>query len=167
MNPQAEIEHVAPGRARLRIRARKGEYGYFNELATRLEGLDGVTGVTTNPLTGSVLILCDTKATPDAIVAAAQSAGLFKLHKRMAGTPLALADPQAVVAAMDRRLRHATQDEVSLRSAMFILLLGLGLSQMFRGQVMAPATSLLWYAFTILNANGPATGGPGPATPDE
>lgn len=54
-----------------------------------------------------------------------------------------------------------------LRGLIFSLLLLLALAQAARGQVLAPAASLLWYAFDLVRFARPSPRGRTPGATDE
>lgn len=123
--PLAKIVHAMPGRARLRIAARRGDGVFFASIATGLLAIPGVSRVETRPLTGSVVI---EHAEPIAhITAAAERGRLFVLANAHAAPSSAQAvpiDPKLVAAA------------------------GLGafaLWQLAEGRILPPAVTLAWY----------------------
>jgi hypothetical protein len=127
--PLAEIVHVMPGRARLRIAERRGDSVFFASLATGLSAIAGVSHVEVRPLTGSILV---EHAGPLArIGTAAARERLFVLsdvHPAPVPTPAMPIDPRKAVAA------------------------GLGifaLWQLLRGRVLPPAITLAWYAAVL------------------
>ena len=56
MLPAAFIEHQLPHRLRLKIPSMRGDGAFFEELARRLSMLPGVTALSANPVTASILI---------------------------------------------------------------------------------------------------------------
>lgn len=50
---------------------------------------------------------------------------------------------------VDQGVRRTSSGSADLRTLLFLLLLGLAVAQLLRGQVLAPAASLLWYAFDL------------------
>ena len=96
--PIAEIVHAMPGRARLRIAARRGDAVFFASVATGLSTIPGVHKVEVRPLTGSVVIL---HSRPFARIAtAAREARLFDAGERRPpppATPAMAIDPKMVV----------------------------------------------------------------------
>ncbi len=73
--PLAVVEHSIPGRMRLRVRARRGDAGFF-ERAAGLGRVPGVHGVRANAQTGSILI--EHAGDEAAVLAAAREQGLFR-----------------------------------------------------------------------------------------
>lgn len=123
--PLAKIVHAMPGRARLRIAARRGDGVFFASIATGLLAIPGVSRVETRPLTGSVVI---EHAEPFArITSAAEQGRLFVLADAVSApssAPAMPTDPKLVAAV------------------------GLGafaLWQLAEGRLLPPAVTLAWY----------------------
>lgn len=138
----AHVVHQLPGRVRLRVPARRRDRRYFAEVARMLGGIDGLT-VKANPGTGSILVR---GLDLDALAALGRERRLFAL----AGTPPESEDViEAVGAGVDSLeggLRRATGGGMNLASATFICFLVVGLVQLLRGNIAAPAFSMFWYA---------------------
>ena len=70
--------HCVPGRMRVKIPALKSQPDYGEEVKSLLEGIDGVSVVTFNPLTGSVVVLFDqNRIGPEKISGHLENGGLF------------------------------------------------------------------------------------------
>jgi len=128
----AALTHEVPGRVRYRIAARRGDREFYAHIGAELLKCEMVQTVEINPMTGSVLVIHTTE--PEAITRYAEQHGLF----RLGGEPPA---PSTDIAALD------------LRSLLPPLLIGLGLYQLAQGNVLAPAATFFWYAFSLLNAD--------------
>lgn len=57
-----QIVHFVPGRIRVKLDAIKGNKTGAEEIRQRLVAIDGITHISTNPVTGSVLLLYDPEA---------------------------------------------------------------------------------------------------------
>jgi hypothetical protein len=141
------LVHNIPGRIRLKADNVRGETTRFAEAVRAIEALPGVTGVVANPLTGSVLIqhgrdaasLLEDIARADVIVPAS--------NPTFSGR--AAYDAQA---ALDR-LRGATTGIGPQFKILLVLgLVALAVRQAAEGHVLAPAVTLLWYAYSVLGA---------------
>jgi copper chaperone CopZ len=70
--------HCVPGRMRVKIPALKHQLERGEEVKSLLEGIDGVSAVTYNPLTGSVVVLFDQdRIGPEKISGHLMDGGLF------------------------------------------------------------------------------------------
>src|SRR5690242_11401218 len=76
--PRARIEHRIPGRLRLRITARRGDLGFFQQAEARLGAAPGVSNVCANAQTGSLLV--EYSGDEAAVLAAAQTDGLCAIE---------------------------------------------------------------------------------------
>jgi hypothetical protein len=152
MGVVAEVAHVAhecAGRLRLKVPAHRGDEGYFRQLAARVATATGVQAVEANPATGGILVL-HSLAAPAARSAVAASAGL-RISTGAFRTRAVLSDARRLAAGLDRRVAEASGGELDLWSASFLALLGLGLNELRRGNVAAPAWyTAFWYAFNVL-----------------
>jgi hypothetical protein len=141
----ARVAHALPGRVRIRIAARQRERAYFDDVARALAECDGVRDVRASALTGSVLVIHTT--TLEAIAAFGAQRGLFALapgaHEvalaRERSWPIAKNAKNAKHDPLARSDTRARRLSASLAS--------LGALQTVRGQVMAPALTLFWYAY--------------------
>lgn len=145
---QAYISHQAPGRLRLKVPERRRDRSYFNLLQERLAGMPGVTGAEANPLTGSILVRYDPRrfasfdaaALSDLLVVGPPAAS-------RASHPVPLMDRiESSAAVIDRRLKGWSAGAVDLRAAGVVGLALMGFGQLLRGNIVAPAATLLWYA---------------------
>jgi hypothetical protein len=147
----AYVSHRLPGRVRLRIAERRGDAAFFHRVGRALSRSAGVTRLETKPATGSVLIEHEGALEP--VLDTARAAGLFELAAppapATAGEQLARG-----TALLDREVAALTAGQVNLGAALFIALVGLGLFQISRGHVLAPAVTLFWYALASLRVFG-------------
>jgi len=149
MTPQAEVSHALPRRTRLRIREKGGDEGYFQRIRERLGNTDGVVKVETNSLTGSVVIE-HRFGVLNRIAETGTAEGLFRLTQPSPEGRLPVNRAAGAFAAMDGWLARATHGDIDAHAAIFIVLIVLSLVQIARGQVLAPAATLLWYAMELL-----------------
>jgi hypothetical protein len=56
-----QVVHFLPGRVRLKVPAAKGNVAYIAQVRERFLQVPGVRSLDANPITGSVLILYDTR----------------------------------------------------------------------------------------------------------
>lgn len=148
--PAAYVGHAMPNRTRLRIPSRRHNRDYFRHLESTLREQPGITQATVNPVSGSVLIEHD--APLQEIFSLAKELGLFSFADE-ARREMSIARQLFDIArSFDRELRQATHGRITGTEAGLLLLLALGIYQIWRGNVLPPATALFGYAIGALEA---------------
>lgn len=161
------LSHRIPGRVRFKIPSRRNDQLFFDAVARVLSACEGVSSVTANPLTASILV--HHTAPLEEIAAYAERVRLLPREATAAwATPAGRPDNTAMGKAdkpppsTPEAARCTTNPgvEVStgtgpLRVAKVALPIGtafgvFGLMQLARGKIFAPALSLFWYAAQIL-----------------
>jgi hypothetical protein len=153
MPPLARVEHCTGSRLRLRFPEGRRDAAFFSGLAGTLSLDPGVEAVEPRPATASLLI--HHRGDPEGILARATEQGLFRLAD---DPPARRSLAEAAVGAttgFDQRLRRLSGGGVDLDTLLFLALVGLAVSQLVRGQFMAPAASLLWYAIGLIKKDDP------------
>jgi hypothetical protein len=150
--PQARVCHLAHGRLRLKIPEKRRDEAFFDTVRKQLSGQNGIERVEVNPLTASVLVQFHD---PDAPVAEnALKNDLFKVDvdalEAVVEPPALTEEAAEVFAQADMTVRQWTGNAADLRSAIFLALIVGGLYQLLRGNIAAPAATLLWYAGATL-----------------
>lgn len=147
--PAAYISHRASPRTRFKIPAKRGDAAYFDTLAENLRKLPAVERVESNPLTASVLLFHDSP--PESIAGYAAEQGLFQLESlaERAGPPFMERMVESVK-SLNQRISTASGGDMDLKGVVFVNLIGMALFQIRKGNVMAPASTLLWYALSLL-----------------
>ncbi len=147
----AYIVHSVPGRARIRIPAKRGDGLFFANIESILQGCADVQTVQVNGRAGSVLITYGLGSNLKSIANYARRHRLFSLSSDQ---PAPLKTVREIFAAQldraDRLLSSGSRGHLDSQSIFFLLFLGLGLLQMRRGRIMQPAIPLLWRAMEIL-----------------
>ncbi|HEX6442290.1 MAG TPA: hypothetical protein VF007_08895 [Stellaceae bacterium] len=151
--PQARVCHYAGGRLRVKIPERRRDEAFFGKVRDRLSGWDSIERVEVNPLTASVLV--EFTSLFDLFAENAMKNDLFEvdfdaLQATMEKPPALTQQASEVFGKADAALRHWTADGADLRSAIFLVLLAGGIYQLLRGNIAAPAATLLWYAGATL-----------------
>jgi hypothetical protein len=149
--PEASyVAHECRGRLRLRVPHRRGEVEFFRTLAARVAAAAGVVGVDANPATGTILILhvLGGDGVREKLAAAG---GLAITAGPVLRRRAVVSDVRRFAAGLDRDLTRITAGEFDLWAASFAVLLALGLNELRRGNIAAPAWyTAFWYAFNIL-----------------
>lgn len=157
MPPLAHAVHRTAGRLRLRIPEHRHDAAYFTTLTRRLAGLPGILAVAANPETAGVLLRLDPTPGTDP-VAMIQGAGLLRIIEGPPALSPALIGIRRAADRLDQALDGLTGGSGDLRTLAFAVLVILALRQTTRGQLMAPAVTLLWYAFDLMRFARPAPG---------
>jgi hypothetical protein len=150
--PRAHVAHRAAGRVRLRVPSRRGEPAYFRALGEALSAHRGVLAVEANPLTAGVLVRHAPELPLEALARLGRESALFDLTPSVASHPPAGKLLASRFRDADQALGDLTGGAVDLRSLGFLALVALALLQAARGQILAPATTLLVQAFGLVGA---------------
>jgi hypothetical protein len=180
----AVIEHMMPGRIRLRFASRRGDVPFFEGVVRVLSAHPTVNRITANPFTGSLLV--EHSASQQELASFAQQVGLVippntamtsvsararrRNIRQRAAAALPLSAPALALsvlglyqAARGRLFGSAGEQfwhtlRVSDRSNLLLLfiLLASGVAQVLRGRLLPPASSLFVYAFMLDKANNAA-----------
>lgn len=148
MPPTAHIAHLVPGRMRIRVPTKRHDNGYFSQLAQALLALPGVDRVEANALTASLLI--HHTITPERIADFAAEQALCEVviqGHRLVPLSAHIADR---FQALDSKLSAFTEGTLDVWGTLFLVLVGLGIAQLAKGNILVPATTLLWYALGTL-----------------
>jgi hypothetical protein len=78
-HPAAYIKHQLPGRVRLKIPQKKGDFDYFDRIADLFSDCPGITQLQFNPPAASILICHEEGTHFLTIVEFAQTNGLFTI----------------------------------------------------------------------------------------
>lgn len=157
MSVSAYVAHRSPGRTRIKVRSQRGNVAYFAGLQQRLSQCPGIDVVKTNFRTGSFLLIHT--ASLSQIISFAQTQGLFTLDAQPEIDPLS---PSLLRQAAhhffhaDSEMARLTQGHMDLSSLVLILLVTASSVQLARGQVLAPASTLLWYALELVTHAKPS-----------
>ena len=130
--PTAYISHQCTGRARFKFAAHPDDRAYFEALAQGLLNGPGVFEVQANPMTHSILVRYE--GALDDILAFVESKGLFTLLDRPPTPP---------------SRPRGSSEEFDLNTLLALVFLGLGIMQVFRGQIFGPAFSLFGLALQL------------------
>ena len=149
MTDNALIVACCDHRARFRIPSRRNDALYFEKLAKKLSEHPDVKGITTNPLTASVLVHFGHDDCLEGLVRFAARKRLFRA-KRVETLPTLGELVWRRAQQFDGAIETLTRGRLNSENLLFLLFLGLGLVQLQRGQIMQPAIPLLWRAVSLL-----------------
>lgn len=147
------VHHIHGQRLRVRIPTKKHDAAFFQDVAAKLNSLEGVRADVT-PETGSVLVRYSGDFSE--LLLKAAEAGLTHLVEVELGTPAAtplIDDLFSRFSSVDKQVQNKSNGQVDARTvALFGLVLAAGV-QLFRGQVFGPAVPLIWYAAEIVRSH--------------
>ncbi len=135
---------------RIRIPSKRRDAEFFVLAADTLADCPGIDWLRPNFQTGSILLGYNSDTTPEQIAEFAQTHQLFSLSSASHEADPVSEKARPGLATLEGGLQRLSVRGIDLRSAAFLVLLILGLAQIFRGQIMAPAVTLLWYALEAL-----------------
>lgn len=145
MRPHAVVVHGMAGRTRLRIPSKRGDSAFFAAVAEWLVQHEAVAQVNTNPVTASLLVRHDPAFGMDALATEAREQDWFELAE-----PEASGNVRDVLSKVDvNRFVQLTRRAPDPRPLMLTVYVGMTLLQVARGQALAPASSLLMYAYQL------------------
>ena len=148
MPPTAYRIHALPGRLRLRVPEKRKDGSWLAETASRVAEMPGVRAVQAGVLTGSLLIHHDPQIDLEAQIS---DTGLVVVEPRPdASLRDGLGALSAGLAAMDGGIRQLSLGGADVRALLFLLLVGMAIRQILRGDIVAPAVPLLWYALSLV-----------------
>jgi hypothetical protein len=143
------IAHQIEGRTRLKPCAPLEESEILMQLADRINHLDEVLGVIPKPATGSLIIEHPLQSW-QRLLPQLQALGLRlgeapELQRSNLLSPLV-----QMFTEVDTAIRDSTEGQADSRTLLFFIFLLMGVTQLFRGNVLGPAVGLFWFAFENL-----------------
>ena len=170
--PAARISHFTARRLRIKIPEKRRDNAFFDTVADRLGTWESVERVETNPLTASVLV--HFTEPQQLFLEAVAKNDLFDIDFNTVfasnSEPVMTRAAVQSFEAADVVVRRWTENQIDLRSILFLLLFFGGVYQLLRRRLETPAPALLWYAGDLLGlwsdrqpkAAVEAPSGPGP-----
>lgn len=148
MRPEPVIVHRVRGRVRLRVVGDIEDPEYFTELAAKLQALPGVEGTKINERTRSIVL-----THPDApfsdLEPGLKAIGLQSDAVQRPVTSRAISPVDQGFSRINQAIAAATAGSLDLRTLGFVVFAVLAIRQVLRGNIMAPAISLVWYAMEL------------------
>ncbi|MBO0733523.1 MAG: hypothetical protein J2P49_04245 [Methylocapsa sp.] len=155
--PKGHMVHMTPHRLRIRVPAKRHDKRYFLAARQHLAEQPGVRGVEVNPATASILIHSqDSMAFLDAL----GSGGPFAVIDQPSAPAQASTLEQArqQLGEWNAQLQRWTGSRHDARAYIFIALVLSAAYQLIRGDIFAPAATLLWYSGEALRLWVPQKG---------
>lgn len=154
MTASLYVAHQTAARTRLRlIGDRKNDTGIVEAVADMLAALPGVARAEPRPVSRSVVIR------HPGLTADEFNTALHGLPLDLCAAPEPSARPALTplsdnLGNADAWLSETSGGRLDVRTVLVVAMLSLAFSQAVRGNIMAPATSLLWYAMDLLLRHG-------------
>lgn len=150
--PEAHVVHLTPRRLRIKVPARRHDPAFFNAVKQRLAELDAVRGVEVNPATGSILVhSSDSRA----LLQALESDSPFVVVERLSEQAPSLESVRRQLTNWETQIRRWTGMRDDVRVYIFFALVLSAAYQLKRGNIFAPAATLVWYASEALRVWSP------------
>ncbi len=148
MKPTAYIIHQSSGRTRLQVPVKRRDGDFFIQVHEQLTALPGVESVKTNPLSSSILLL-HPESDPKTALEGIQTLGLFESIETQSKSQTPSLNPKLFTGVFNELEQAFSGYTKQQHTLLFVLLVGLAVVQMLRGNIMAPAIPLLGYAMEI------------------
>jgi hypothetical protein len=152
MRTQAQIVHQTHGRMRLRIPARRKDLAYFVHLYEDLRKVPGVADVVINPSTASVLLHFPQESATS-VVESLGRMGLLHQDRDDRSS-------RRVLGRIERFFTNHKSAATDVRTVLLTFMIGIAIHQALQGKILAPALTVLWYAYDLLNAQQEGKGAP-------
>jgi hypothetical protein len=160
--PEGHIVHKTKDRVRVKIPARRHDGPFFTNSIQELSRKMPEAKMEANPATATILIRCaDVTALLGALGGAAAPFWISSQGEDSAPTFEHL---RQEMKGLNEKFRHWTGSASDARIYIFLALLLSALYQAARGEIFAPAATLLWYAGEALRFWAPQTKIPGQAS---
>lgn len=143
MTELAYIVHQIPGRVRLRIKARRQDQVFFDELRHQLAPLECLEDVRVNCNTGSIIIRHPERPYTE-VETELQRLSLFKIADGPEPDTPALVRLQSGISRIDQFLSEESAGVLNLRAVVVLAAMLLVIRQVRRGELFGPALPLLW-----------------------
>jgi hypothetical protein len=157
MLPEAYINHIIPGRLRVKIPLKKRDTGFFEDIYQSLSACEGIKTVEVNPVTGSVLVIhmLDSKK----IAAYAEEHNLFRIESvnYLQKQTYVSRKISETFSSFNKKVTLSTKGFANIPDLVLLALVGLSILQVSRGNFTAPAWyTAIWYALNIFLKAQPA-----------
>ncbi len=148
MSDRAYIVHQIPGRVRLRIREKRQDQAYFDEICTQLQALECIEAVRVNCNTGSIIIRHPQRCYGE-VETELRRLRLFEIAEGSEPDTPALKPLLSGIARIDRLIDEESSGIANLRTLAVMAVVLLAIRQFRRGELFGPALPLLWHALEL------------------
>ena len=147
MRSAALVVHQTRDRIRLRLPDRRRDVAFFLDLYEDLREIPGVTDVVINPLTASVLLNFSVESARTVVVSL-KHIGLLPREKKEEHP-----STRPVLGRFESFFAHHRSAATDVRTVLLTLMIGIAIHQASKGKLLAPALSVLWYAYDMIGAH--------------
>jgi hypothetical protein len=146
--PEGRVVHLTRKRLRIKVAAKRHDSSFFRTAQELLTGRAAVETVEVNPATGSILIHSSDSA---AVMNELKTAGVFVVIEPPPEQPTpSLEQFRQQFVDWNKQLQYWTGTKGDARVYLFLALVLSAIYQLARGNVFAPAATLMWYASEAL-----------------
>lgn len=146
--PEGHVVHLTRKRLRIKVAAKRHDSPFFRTAQKQLGLGAAVESVEVNPATGSILIHCSDSA---ALMDELKHSGVFVIvdppPEQQAPS---LEQFRQQFTEWNKQIQYWTGTKADARVYLFLALVLSALYQLARGNVFAPAATLIWYASEAL-----------------
>ena len=147
MIADAYVSHQSFRRVRIKVPAKRGDEIYFTHISNRFKECKGIETIHINPVTGSILFIHSVGF--ESIQEFAEENDLFTM-KINSPAPLFNSRVKKNFNNFNNQIEMFTRREIDIPGIAFLTLLGVGISQIVRGNVrVMPWDAAFWYALNI------------------
>lgn len=136
---------------RIKVPERRHDRSFFTTAQQRLAKRDSVTCVEVNPATGSILLYCSDSR---ALLQELEKDGAFVIVERLPGETPSLDGVRRQLHDWESQIQRWTGMRRDVRVYVFFALIVSAAYQLARGNIFAPAATLIWYASEALRVWG-------------
>lgn len=148
MTELAYIVHQIAGRVRLRIRNKRQDQAYFDELCSQLQSLDCIEDVRVNCNTGSIILRHPERSYTE-VETELRQLQLFEIAEGGEPETPALRPLQSGISRIDQLIREESSGIANIRTVVIVAAVLLAIRQFRRGEVLGPALPMLWNALEL------------------
>ncbi|MGD8311664.1 MAG: hypothetical protein PVJ66_03640 [Gammaproteobacteria bacterium] len=146
--PRAYIVHQTRCRVRLRVRDRRKDPAYFEQVRDKLDPLSGIMETRINSTTGCILLL-HPQIPWSELAARLRQLDLFTIMESPEPVRPAIEPLAAGISTLDRLIADESAGVLDLKTLAYIGLMVFTVRQIMLGNVLGPAVPMLWNAMSL------------------
>jgi hypothetical protein len=142
--PEAQVVHLTRRRVRIRIPSKRHDRSFFAKAVKELSQRAPAAQMEANPATASILIRCEDDVL--SLLGALGGDAPVSITSLTGASAPNIDHIRERVKEFNDKVRRWTGGSSDARTLIFLALLLSAIYQLARGQIFAPAATLLWYA---------------------